>query len=91
MPKPYEAMRDKFAEGAPKDSKKYDAAQSKAAAIYNSKHKKNPVTGKHGPKRRGRPVLSSKEAADSLQEERAEKKAGTDSAMEDRMEKRMGR
>lgn len=46
MPKAYEAMRDKFAKGAPKDSPEYDAAQSKAAAIYNSKHKGNPVTGK---------------------------------------------
>lgn len=46
MPKQYESMRDKFAEGAPEDSEKYDKAQSKAAAIYNAKHKKNPVTGK---------------------------------------------
>lgn len=46
MPRAYEAMRDKFAEGAPVDSPKYNAAQSKAAAIYNAKHKKRPVTGK---------------------------------------------
>lgn len=46
MPKAYESMRDKFAKGAPKDSPEYNAAQSKAAAIYNSKHKNNPVTGK---------------------------------------------
>jgi hypothetical protein len=46
MPKAYESMRDKFAKGAPKDSPEYDAAQSKAAAIYNSKHKDSPVTGK---------------------------------------------
>lgn len=46
MPKAYESMRDKFAKGAPEDSPEYNAAQSKAAAIYNSKHKKNPVTGK---------------------------------------------
>ena len=39
MPKQYEAMRDKFAKDMPmKDAK------AKAAAIYNSKHKKNPVT-----------------------------------------------
>lgn len=46
MPKAYEAMRDKFAQGAKKDSPKYNAAQAKAAAIYNSKHPKAPVTGK---------------------------------------------
>lgn len=46
MPKAYESMRDKFAKGAKKDSPAYDAAQSKAAAIYNAKHKDNPVTGK---------------------------------------------
>jgi len=62
MPKPYESMRDEFAEGAPVDSPKYDAAQSKAAAIYNSKHKKHPVTGKHKKKAK----LSSSEAAESL-------------------------
>lgn len=41
MPKAYESMRDKFSK-----SMDYDAAQAKAAAIYNSKHKDNPVTGK---------------------------------------------
>jgi len=41
MPAAYESMRDKFAK-----SMSYDAAQSKAAAIYNSKHKENPVTGR---------------------------------------------
>jgi len=65
MPSSYEAMRDRFAQNAPKDSKKYNEAQSRAAAIYNSKHKKRPVTGKHA-KRRGK--LSSREASDALQE-----------------------
>ena len=51
MPKAYESMRDKFAKGASKDSPEYDAAQSKAAAIYNSKHKGKPVTGKKKDKR----------------------------------------
>jgi hypothetical protein len=51
MPKAYESMRDKFAEGAEVDSPKYDAAQSKAAAIYNAKHKKAPVTGHRKTKR----------------------------------------
>ena len=42
MPKQYEAMRDKFAgEGL-----SYDAAQAKAARIYNSKHPNAPVTGR---------------------------------------------
>ena len=49
MPKQYEAMRDKFAQGAPKDSKKYNEAQSKAAAIYNSRHKKPVSNKKHSP------------------------------------------
>lgn len=49
MPKQYEALRDKFAKGAPKDSPAYNRAQAKAAAIYNAKHPKAPVTGKkHG-------------------------------------------
>ena len=47
MPKAYEAMRDKFAKGAKKDSPAYNRAQAKAAAIYNSQHPKAPVTGKH--------------------------------------------
>ena len=42
MPKAYESMRDKFA-----GSMDYDKAQAKAAAIYNSKHKENPVTRGH--------------------------------------------
>ena len=42
MPKAYESMRGKFAAGG----LDYDKAQAKAAAIYNSKHKDNPVTGK---------------------------------------------
>lgn len=48
MPAAYEAMRDKFAEGAPKGSAKYKRAQAKAAAIYNSKHPERPVTGRPG-------------------------------------------
>lgn len=42
MPKGYEKMRDKFV----KDGLSRDAAQKKAARIWNSKHPKNPVTGK---------------------------------------------
>lgn len=34
MPKQYEAIRDKVAKGAKKDSPAYDKAQSRAAAIY---------------------------------------------------------
>lgn len=65
MPKAYEAMRDRFAEGAPVDSPKYDRAQSRAAAIYNAKHPKAPVTGKH--RKKGRVKVSSREAADALE------------------------
>ena len=36
MPKQYEAIRDKCAGKAKKDSDKYNQCQSKAAAIYNS-------------------------------------------------------
>lgn len=42
MPKVYEAMRDKFAQ-----TMSYDAAQSKAAAIYNSKHPNAPMGAEH--------------------------------------------
>lgn len=42
MPKQYEAMRDKFKSSGLSDK----AAKAKAARIYNSKHKKNPVTRK---------------------------------------------
>lgn len=41
MPAQYEAMRDKFASSG----MSYDAAQAKAARIYNSKHPGAPVTG----------------------------------------------
>lgn len=34
MPKSYEKMRDKFAQGAKKDSPAWDKAQSKASAIF---------------------------------------------------------
>lgn len=43
MPKAYEAMRDKFKRGGMSDK----AAKTKAAKIYNSRHKGRPVTGKH--------------------------------------------
>lgn len=42
MPKQYEAMRDSFKKKGMSDK----AAKAKAARIYNSKHKKNPVTRK---------------------------------------------
>jgi hypothetical protein len=62
MPKAYEAMRDKFAKGAKVDSPAYDQAQSKAAAIYNSKHPGKPVTG-----RRKKSGMKGGHAADALQ------------------------
>lgn len=40
MPKQYEAMRDSFKKKGMSDK----AAKAKAARIYNSKHKRNPVT-----------------------------------------------
>lgn len=40
MPRQYEAMRDAFKAKGLSDK----AAKAKAARIYNSKHKKNPVT-----------------------------------------------
>jgi hypothetical protein len=51
MPKQYEAIRDKLKKEMP-----YDQAQSHAAAIYNSKHKEHPVTGKSDrePSRKGK-------------------------------------
>lgn len=43
MPKQYEAIRDKFkAEGMSEDE-----AQSRAAAIYNSRHPNRPMSGQH--------------------------------------------
>ena len=42
MPKAYEEMRDKFKRQGMSDK----AAKAKAAAIYNSKHPKRPVTRK---------------------------------------------
>jgi len=49
MPKGYEKMRDRFMRQGM--SKK--AAQKKAARIWNSKHKSNPVTRKsHGRKKK---------------------------------------
>jgi len=45
MPKGYEKMRDKFKSEGMSDK----AAKGKAARIWNSTHKKNPVTRKkHG-------------------------------------------
>jgi hypothetical protein len=40
VPKQYEAMRDAFKKKGMSDQ----AAKAKAARIYNSKHKANPVT-----------------------------------------------
>jgi len=60
MPRQYEAMRDKFAAGAPVDSPAYNAAQGKAARIYNSKHPDSPVTGKSEGKRRSKAKKSRK-------------------------------
>jgi len=40
MPKAYESMRDSFKAKGMSDK----AAKAKAARIYNSKHKRNPVT-----------------------------------------------
>ena len=40
MPKQYTAMRDSFKKEGLSDK----AAKAKAARIYNSKHKRNPVT-----------------------------------------------
>jgi hypothetical protein len=48
MPKAYEEMRDKFM----RQGMSKDAAQAKAAAIYNAKHPDRPVTGKHKTKRK---------------------------------------
>ena len=42
MPAAYEAMRDEFA----RKGMDYDAAQAKAAAIYNATHNAEPVTAK---------------------------------------------
>lgn len=43
MPKTYEHMRDKFISQGMSPKK----AKEKAAKIYNAKHPKRPVTGKH--------------------------------------------
>lgn len=43
MPKAYTAIRDALVARG----KDYDAAQSEAAAIYNTTHKEQPVTGSH--------------------------------------------
>ena len=51
MPRQYEAIRDKLAG----QGMNYDEAQSHAAAIYNSKHPKAPVTGNSDAKRKSKP------------------------------------
>lgn len=43
MPKAYEKMRDSFKRSGMSDK----AAKTKAAKIYNAKHPRTPVTGKH--------------------------------------------
>uniref|UniRef100_A0A6H1ZQY1 Uncharacterized protein n=1 Tax=viral metagenome TaxID=1070528 RepID=A0A6H1ZQY1_9ZZZZ len=48
MPDGYERMRDTFMMQGMKEK----AAKTKAAKIWNSKHPDNPVTGKHGKKRK---------------------------------------
>ncbi len=48
MPAGYEAMRDKFKKEGMSDA----AAKKKAARIWNSKHKKNPV-GRGESKKKG--------------------------------------
>lgn len=50
MPKKYEKMRDRFK----KEGLSEDAAQTKAAKIYNSQRKsgQKPVTGKHKAKKK---------------------------------------
>jgi hypothetical protein len=62
MPHAYEKMRDKFAKGAKKDSPAYNSAQSKAAAIYNAKHPKRPMSSAHpegAPRRAARGIINS--------------------------------
>jgi hypothetical protein len=49
MPKGYEKMHDKFISGGMSES----AAKGKAARIWNSTHKKNPVT-RGSDKKRGK-------------------------------------
>ena len=51
MPKKYEAIRDKCAGKAKKDSPKYNQCQSKAAAIYNSQRKEGDPKLSNKPKR----------------------------------------
>jgi len=54
MPAQYTAMRDKFMnQGMSKDK-----AQAKAAAIYNSKHPHNPVTGHSDPPPRRKKTMA---------------------------------
>jgi len=55
MPAAYEAMRDKLAS----EGMSYDAAQGKAARIYNSKHPNAPVTGKHRARKKTTPHILS--------------------------------
>ncbi len=46
MPAQYEAIRNKLAKGAT-SGPAYDAAQSSAAAIYNSQHGDRPMSAAH--------------------------------------------
>ena len=48
MPKGYEKMRDSFI----RKGMSSKAAKSKAAAIWNAKHKSNPVTRSHKDEKR---------------------------------------
>jgi len=50
MPYAYERMRDKFA-----NSMGYDAAQTKAAKIYNSQHPNSPVSRYSDSKKKKKP------------------------------------
>lgn len=50
MPAAYMKMRDKFAS----QGMSYDAAQAKAAKIYNAKHRNAPVTADYEAKHSGR-------------------------------------
>jgi len=50
MPKVYEKMRDAFMEKGLSEK----IAKTKAAKIWNAKHKSNPVTRSHGKKKKKR-------------------------------------
>lgn len=50
MPEQYEKIRDSLV----KSGKSLKAAKSEAAAIYNTKHKNNPV-GRYSDRKKGKP------------------------------------